>query len=170
MQVHRRVQARVGACDAQRSEQLYKSAAACYAALSARLGEGAAYFYGDRPRSLDAAVFAHLALHLYAPMVDSKLSSMLRKHPNLENFVTKFRSKHLGLGGSKLEPPPLDSEDEATAANAKAKAGGGLSPQDKERRRRAKDFVALGVILTLAFCLFTNVIDVEAEGAEGGDR
>jgi len=32
-------------------------------------------------------------------MVDSKLSALLRKHPNLENFVANFRSKHLGLGG-----------------------------------------------------------------------
>jgi glutathione S-transferase len=99
MQVHRRVQARLGSYDAQRTQDIFKSAAACYAALSARLGEGRAYFYGDRPRSLDAAVFAHLAVHLYAPMVDSKLSALLRKHPNLENFVANFRSKHLGLGG-----------------------------------------------------------------------
>ena len=36
---------------------------------------------------------------------------------------------------------------------------------------QAKDFVAMGVILTVAFCLLTNVIDVDAETvAEGLDR
>jgi hypothetical protein len=34
-------------------------------------------------------------------------------------------------------------------------------------RAQAKDFIALGAILTLAFCLFTNVIDVDSDALSG---
>ena len=36
-------------------------------------------------------------MHLYAPMVEAKMRTMMREYPNLEKFVTNFRSKHLGV-------------------------------------------------------------------------
>ena len=36
-------------------------------------------------------------MHLYAPMVEAKMRKMVREYPNLEKFVTNFRSKHLGV-------------------------------------------------------------------------
>lgn len=51
--------------------QIYADAAAVYAALADHLkgtaGQGP-YFFGARPSSLDAAIFAHLALHHCAPV------------------------------------------------------------------------------------------------------
>jgi hypothetical protein len=72
-----------------------------------------------------------------------------------------------------VQPPPVTPEDAAGGKQDKqadsASSGGrdSQSAEDKARRRRAKDFLALGAILTLAFCLFTNVIDVDAELPEG---
>lgn len=165
-QVHKRVLGRIGFYrDEPQRKALFRSAADCYAALSARLGEGA-YFYGDQPCSLDVAAFSHLAMQLYAPMVEAKMSTMLRQHPNLQTFVTRFRSKHLGLGGATKHQLPALLEPEEDAA-AKGKAGSSLTPAEKDRRRKAKDFMALGAILTLAFCLFTNVIDVDSDALNG---
>ena len=43
------------------SEASSLARAGCYEALAARLGDGS-YFFGERPCSLDVAVFAHLAV------------------------------------------------------------------------------------------------------------
>ena len=51
--------------------QVYKDAAAVYAALADHLRASASkggFFFGGKPSSLDAAIFAHLALHHGAPV------------------------------------------------------------------------------------------------------
>ena len=60
--------------------QIYADAAAVYAALADHLrgtaGKGA-YFFGAQPSSLDAALFAHLALHHSAPVSAPELRQVL---------------------------------------------------------------------------------------------
>ena len=174
MQVHRSIKARLGYYDAERKAKLFASADACYSALAARLGDGTGYFFGERPSTLDVAAFAHLAVHLYSPMVDARLLTSLRKHPSLLNFVSRFRNKHVGTKviSSKVDVPEVEQAATTAAAEqgSKEPPKESLSPEDKARRRRAKDFLAFGAIVTLAWCLFTNVIDVDAaevpEGVE----
>uniref|UniRef100_A0A7S0NEQ5 Metaxin glutathione S-transferase domain-containing protein n=1 Tax=Hanusia phi TaxID=3032 RepID=A0A7S0NEQ5_9CRYP len=144
---------------------MYKKADACYSALSSFLGDQL-FFFGSSPSSLDAMVFGHLAPHLYAPMVEARLKKQLRKYQNLCNYVDRVRKGYMSMP----RIPPADPADlEATdAANANPKsAKSQLSPQDKAVRRRTRDFIALGVVVTVAFLLFTNVIDVETDEVQG---
>lgn len=53
-----------------------------YAALSALLGDSP-YFCGDRPGSLDAVVFGHLALQLHAVTPNQPFAAAMRPYPNL---------------------------------------------------------------------------------------
>ncbi|EKX44281.1 hypothetical protein GUITHDRAFT_109736 [Guillardia theta CCMP2712] len=140
-------------------EALYKRADACYSALSSFLGDQM-FFFGSTPTSLDAVVFGHLAPQLYAPMVEARLKKQLRKYQNLCGFVDRIRKGYMSM--PRIPPPDPAELEAADAANANPKsAKSQLSTQEKAVRRRTRDFIALGVVVTVAFLLFTNVIDVE---------
>jgi len=171
--ISRRMRARLGHPSSEEGEHMYKQAGLCYSALSARLGSQA-FFFGDSPSSLDAIVFAHLATHLYAPMPSpARLSTMVQEHPNLCAFVERVNSKYMNvsLGIFSRRAPEAATKgsesprkDGTSSKEEKAKR----SPKDKARRRRAIDFCAAGVLLTVGFVLVSNWITVEA-GDVGGD-
>jgi hypothetical protein len=51
-------------------ERVMLGVADAYGALASRLADGGGqYFFGDRPSSLDAIAFAHLAFHAHSPVV-----------------------------------------------------------------------------------------------------
>ena len=54
------------------------AAAECYESLALLLQDGRAYLAGDRPTSLDALVYAHLAYHMRSPMAKELLRPMVR--------------------------------------------------------------------------------------------
>jgi metaxin len=56
----------------------------CYAALSALLGDSP-YFCGDRPGSLDAVAFGHLAVQLHAVTPNQPFAAAMRPYPNLKS-------------------------------------------------------------------------------------
>ncbi len=70
--------------------QVYGGAAAAYAALADHLrgtaGKGH-YFFGAEPCSLDAAIFAHLALHHSAPVSAPELRQKVHGRPQLLQAV-----------------------------------------------------------------------------------
>ncbi|KXJ28324.1 metaxin-2 [Exaiptasia diaphana] len=61
----------------------------CCQALSEKLGDHN-YFMQDRPTELDAIVFGHLYALLTRYQVNDSLSSVVRKHKNLMDFVNRI--------------------------------------------------------------------------------
>eukprot|EP00953_Heterococcus_sp_UTEX-ZZ885_P013740 7837-Heterococcus_DN1.PRE.1 len=59
--------------------QLIDAARKHYATLDARLGSSKEFFFGGRPRSLDALVFGHIA----HAMTDAALVTVLPDYTNL---------------------------------------------------------------------------------------
>ncbi len=51
---------------------VYENARGFYEALSLRLGDHNAYFFGENPHILDAIVFGHLSVHLRARLPDDR--------------------------------------------------------------------------------------------------
>mmetsp|Transcript_38516 Transcript_38516/g.94748 ORF Transcript_38516/g.94748 Transcript_38516/m.94748 type:complete len:314 (-) Transcript_38516:362-1303(-) len=170
--ISRRMKGRLGHPTADDGELLYRQAAACYSALAARLGTQP-FFFGELPSTLDAVVFAHLATHLHAPMPSpARLSSMIQKHSNLVHFVERINTRYMGVSlgvFARRAPEEIPDKGKDGDSNAKSAASKKVirTPKEKARRRRARDFVAFGVILTVGFILFGNWITVEAaEGVE----
>lgn len=63
-------------------------AAETFSALSTRLGDSI-FFYGDKPSSLDALVYAYLAPLVYIPFPSDGLTQMLRKWPSLVRYIDR---------------------------------------------------------------------------------
>lgn len=57
-----------------------------FASLSGKLGSQK-YFFGNQPSALDAVVFGHLAVHLFAPLPTENLRNLLMRYSNLQNYV-----------------------------------------------------------------------------------
>ena len=62
--------------------QIYRDAAAVYAALEQRLQSerGGIFFFGSKPSSLDALLYSHLSYHLSAPSSAPELRQAVRLH------------------------------------------------------------------------------------------
>ena len=98
-------------CDAMRCHdrfQAVNTARKCYQVLAARLGENQ-YFFNDKPSALDAIVFAHLALQLYAPMPHAYLSEELQKFGSLVRYCESILQSAFGI------VPPILKPTETTA-------------------------------------------------------
>ena len=75
------------------SLQVYSEAEKCLKTLSDRLGESE-YFFGNRPSSFDAIVFAYLAPLVKAPFPNSTLSNHVKGIANLSRFVARISQKN----------------------------------------------------------------------------
>jgi metaxin len=71
------------------SEECLRSVPQSYASLSALLGDSP-YFCGDRPGSLDAVAFGHLALQLHATTPNQPFAAAMRPYPNLKSVSFRF--------------------------------------------------------------------------------
>jgi len=74
------------------SMEVYQQADECYTALSKKLGNKP-YFFGNRPSSLDAVVYGHLAAQYYAPMKECELHTYLHNYSNLCSFVERISAE-----------------------------------------------------------------------------
>ena len=66
-----------------------------FATLSGKLGTQK-YFFGNQPSSLDALVFGHLAVHLFAPLPKENLRNLLTRYSNLQSFVENMAREFWG--------------------------------------------------------------------------
>lgn len=73
--------------------QIYNEAEKCLKTLSDRLGESE-YFFGNRPSSFDATVFAYLAPLAKAPFPNATLSNHVKGIVNLNRFVGRISQKN----------------------------------------------------------------------------
>ncbi|GBP58137.1 Metaxin-1 [Eumeta japonica] len=72
---------------------IYSEADKCLQALSDRLGESE-YFFGNRPSSFDATVFAYLAPLFKAPFPNATLTNSVKSITNLSRFVARINQKN----------------------------------------------------------------------------
>ncbi|XP_061379403.1 metaxin-1 isoform X2 [Danaus plexippus] len=72
---------------------IYNEAEKCLKTLSDRLGESE-YFFGNRPSSFDAIVFAYLAPLIKTPFPNATLSSHVKGIANLSRFVARISQKN----------------------------------------------------------------------------
>ena len=142
-------------------------------ALSDRLGQGA-YFFGDAPRSLDAAVYAHLA-SINARAGEDAAQALLRRHANLLAFCERVRAayfaEHSGsdAGGDPALPAaqsrvrPDEVEEPALPALRKR------NPEREEASRRSNRWllsvgaVAAMYILWSDAWLYEEIEDASTE-------
>lgn len=68
-------------------------------ALAERLGDGP-YFFGDRPSTLDAVVFAYLAVPFFAPLRSNRLAASIATYPNLTRFLTHVLTNFFADSGA----------------------------------------------------------------------
>ncbi|KAL4717110.1 hypothetical protein ACJJTC_016997 [Scirpophaga incertulas] len=72
---------------------IYSEAEKCLKTLSDRLGESE-YFFGSRPSSFDATVFAYLAPLVKTPFPNATLSNHVKGIDNLSRFVARINQKN----------------------------------------------------------------------------
>ncbi|CAH2269391.1 metaxin-1 isoform X2 [Pararge aegeria] len=72
---------------------IYSEAEKCLKTLSDRLGESE-YFFGNRPSSFDAIVFAYLAPLVKAPFSNATLANHVKGIANLSRFVARIGQKN----------------------------------------------------------------------------
>jgi len=70
--------------------EVYLNAHDAYASLSTKLGKKL-YFFGDKPSTLDAIAYGHLALHCYPNLHNPKLFTMISfEFPNLIQYCQRI--------------------------------------------------------------------------------
>jgi len=163
--VSRKMKARLGHPTPEEGEVLYKQADAILQALHQRLGDKS-FFYGDEPTILDVVFYGHVAPMLYARMPPPcKLSSAVQNYPNLVKLIQSINERTSVIGDS--VPAVGDgATGSKTEEGMEGKSKKVLTAKEKARRRRARDFIAAGVILTVGFVLLNTVFEVDAGDAD----
>lgn len=85
----------------QTPEELQMDALKTLNLLSAKLGEHK-YFNGNKPGSMDALIFGHLAPLLKVPLANDRLQLQLRALPNLCIFLESISSIYMPLSEEQL--------------------------------------------------------------------
>jgi len=119
-------------------ERVYGDAAAAVAALADRLASSPGpFFFGDRPSSLDALLYAHLAFHRAAPVAAPELRAALEARPRVGAYVDAVAGRLASLGppprpGAAGAGEPASSADwaaRAEAAQAEWRRAGAAGPR-----------------------------------------
>ena len=118
-------------------ERVYGEAAAAVAALSDRLASSPGpFFFGDRPCSLDALLYAHLAFHRAAPVAAPELKAALDARPRVGSYVHAVAGRLASLGpppprGGGAAPADADWAARAEAAQAEWRRAGAAGPRPR---------------------------------------
>ncbi|CAL8472174.1 g11716 [Coccomyxa elongata] len=151
--------------------QVYEEAGKVYAALVEHLrstsGKGS-YFFGSKPSSLDAAIFAHLVFHHGAPVSAPELRRKLSEHPSLVAYVERISREVFSV--PLPTAPPITStawaqraEDSNTSPQAQRERRE-LSAKDKEWRRGNQMWLTVaGLAITAYFLLSGQYIQFSTD-------
>lgn len=66
------------------------------------------YLFGDNPSSADVAAYSILATQYYSNFEEDKLTSILKRIPNLVAYVERITDKYFTRGYTTYEQPFLD--------------------------------------------------------------
>lgn len=166
----------------ERTSEIYKKATKAYEALSMRLGEEA-FFFENRPTTLDAIFLGHALFVLQASKESSVLRSKLVQHDNLVRYAENLKMKFLETSSSSSSVPrtPRDPSSSSTPkrkasywnSKPKSKPKREKTEEEKTFRRRAKYFLAAQAISILVFLSLMGgsddaevEVDEEDEGLE----
>ncbi|KAF3655481.1 Mitochondrial outer membrane import complex protein METAXIN [Capsicum annuum] len=159
-----------------REEEIYRNANDAFSALSTRLGEQA-YFFDNRPTSLDAVLVGHALFTLYALPETSVLRSKLLEHDNLVRYTEKYKSELVDSStpssGTQSQCDPSSSvprRPSQWSSKPKSKPKREKTEEEKKFRRRAKYFLVTQLVAVLVFLsLLGGSDDAELELDEDDD-
>eukprot|EP01121_Diplochlamys_sp_Union-15-3_P008533 TRINITY_DN2268_c0_g1_i1.p1 TRINITY_DN2268_c0_g1~~TRINITY_DN2268_c0_g1_i1.p1 ORF type:complete len:330 (-),score=43.36 TRINITY_DN2268_c0_g1_i1:99-1088(-) len=138
-------------------EKVYNQAEVCYEALSNKLG-GKEYFFGDKPSTLDAIVYAYLATQYNSPVNSSELRLRIKKFPNLVNFCSKITKNYFGkdtLPVNDNTDKLKDYVEEKRSRNSNTKKK--LTPEEEKMKKHATFSVIIGATILSLYILTQNV-------------
>eukprot|EP00842_Homolaphlyctis_polyrhiza_P006129 jgi/Hompol1/6517/HPOL_005005-RA len=158
--------------------EVYIRARDAYQALATKLGDKS-YFFGDKPSTLDAIAYGHLALHAYPSLAVPKLFTLLSfNHPNLIAYVARLKPI---IFDAPLVPSPSTRPSLATmiydlAANPHKFVGfimQGFQPKlesqvdRRTKEERVEDFwkhisVGAAVVFFVGFVVANGIIVIES--------
>lgn len=141
-----------------REEEIYRNASDAFSALSTRLGEQA-YFFDNRPTSLDAVFLGYALFTLYALPETSVLRSKLLEHNNLVSYTEKYKSELVDSSGSSSSGTQSQSDPSSSvprrpsqwSSKPKSKPKREKTEEEKKFRRRAKYFLVTQLVAVLVF-------------------
>ncbi|XP_073243464.1 metaxin-1-like isoform X2 [Porites lutea] len=129
--------------------KLYKEAQKCLHLLSIVLGDKE-FFFGDSPTTLDAVVFAHLAVIWKAPLTNNKLHNYLQGYDNLTMFCGRILQRY-------LQPEIEDQEQQRSQSSPSSQA----DSADGSERRNTLLAIGFAFISMTVYALVSGLIQVE---------
>ncbi|TKR92572.1 hypothetical protein L596_007200 [Steinernema carpocapsae] len=144
--------------------------------LSAKLGDNK-YFCGDKPCSLDALIFGHLAPFLKLPMPTDRLTLHLSACPNLVRFVESIISIYLPLSEDDLR-----NYDRQMWLQRKMKTQKEIESKKTHKEQKKSDegeagesdcsvrdtiiFIIGALTISLVFAVHSGIVSVSVEDEE----
>jgi len=142
---------------------VFQRASKCFDILSSALG-AKQFLLGDRPSSIDAIAYAHLACLLFIDLPAPEMQSLIAKHKNLVSYCNTILHKFfLDEPPTTFHPGPSKQPDLTSSGNSHDEEGSSGSstsyssppksdtPEQIERRRRNWYFVASGLATMLLY-------------------
>ncbi|KAI8477124.1 MAG: hypothetical protein J3K34DRAFT_399456 [Monoraphidium minutum] len=151
----------------------FADAAAALGALADRLrASGGRFFFGNKPSSLDALVFGHVAFYLHSPVAAPVLRSKVQAQPVLARFVDAMLQREFSADAP---PPPAADDAGGWSSEAQGQSQPRRAPTVEERRmwRGSQYWLGGAGVAVAAYVLFSgHYVDlsvVEAGGDDDGD-
>ncbi|XP_048583753.1 metaxin-1 [Nematostella vectensis] len=138
---------------------LFKEAIECLTHLSVLLGDKD-FFFGESPTTLDAVVFAHLALIWRAPSLpNNKLANYLKGYDNLYNFCGRILQRY-------FPPDPEDPQQYKPSPTHPS------LDEDPYQKRKMWLSVGIAVVAMVTYAVLSGLVQIEYkkdEKQETGD-
>ncbi|KAJ7380240.1 metaxin 1 [Desmophyllum pertusum] len=128
--------------------KLFKDALECLKLLSTML-DGKEFFFGDSPTTLDAVVFAHLAVIWKAPLPNNKLFNYLQGYDNLCMFCGRILQRYF---------PQAQQEEQQQPSQSSSAQDDTVDSTEKRNKWLALGFAGLAMTL---YALFSGLVQVE---------
>ncbi|KAK6914596.1 Metaxin, glutathione S-transferase domain [Dillenia turbinata] len=161
-----------------RETEIYRKATVAYGALSTRLGEQA-FFFENRPTSLDAMFLSHTLFVLQALPDSSTLRGKLLEHSNLVQYAERLKTEFIEASSSSSSVPLFHSDTSSStprkgpsswSSKPKSKPKREKTQEEKTFRRRAKYFLVTQLVAVLVFLsLLSGSDDTEVEFDDDDD-
>ncbi|XP_058957383.2 metaxin-1-like [Pocillopora verrucosa] len=126
--------------------KLFKDALECLKLLYTML-DGKEFFFGDSPTTLDAVVFAHLAVIWKAPLPNKKLYNYLQGYDNLCTFCGRILQRYF--------PGEVNEQQQPSSSPY------GQDDSDSSERRNKWLAIGFATLVMTLYALSTGLIKVE---------
>jgi len=145
--------------DLQLENKLFKDALECLKLLSTMLDDKE-FFFGDSPTTLDAVVFAHLAVIWKAPLPNNKLNNYLQGYDNLCMFCGRILQRYFPPDPEEQQQQQQQPAQPSSTADDAAEAG---------ERRNTVLAIAFAVVAMTVYALYSCLVQIEITRTGDGD-